>query len=39
LYALVEHYEERKWAFIASKLFDKIGKRVDPEVLKGKLVA
>jgi hypothetical protein len=35
---LVEHYEERKWPFIASRLFDRTGKRVDPEVLKGKLV-
>ncbi|KAG6989912.1 hypothetical protein G7Y79_00061g092990 [Physcia stellaris] len=35
-YDLFVRYEGRKWALIASKLFDQTGKRIDPEVLKAK---
>lgn len=37
-YDLYVQYEGRKWNLIASKLFDKTGKRIDPDVLKGKFV-
>ncbi|KAL8793254.1 MAG: hypothetical protein Q9195_004191 [Heterodermia aff. obscurata] len=31
-------YEDQKWTQMASKIFDKTGKRIDPEVLKSKFV-
>ncbi|KAL9577888.1 MAG: hypothetical protein Q9212_006080 [Teloschistes hypoglaucus] len=30
-------FEERKWTILASKLFDKTGKRIEPEYIKEKL--
>ena len=34
---LSEHFEAKKWTYMASKFFDKTGKRVDPKLLKQKL--
>ena len=37
LYRLHEHFEERKWVNVASKVFDKSGRRIDPLQLRDKL--
>ena len=36
-YDLYVSYEDRKWTSIASRIFDKRGKRVDPGLLREKL--
>ena len=36
-YDMYVHDEGRKWTKIASRIFDKTGKRVDPKVLKERL--
>ena len=36
LHKMHSQAERMKWVEISSRLYDKTGKRVDPEVLKGK---
>ena len=37
LYIWNARYEEKKWIELASRFFDKTGKRINPDVLKEKL--
>jgi len=37
LYVMNAHFEEKKWTAMASKFFDKTGKRVNPDALRGQL--
>lgn len=36
MYRLAERYEEEKWIKVASRFFDRTGKRVDPEYIAEK---
>ena len=37
LLKLDKQYEDKKYSALASKIFDRTGKRIDPQLLKSKL--